>query len=101
MDIAMQLRLLQEAEGDPAKLALATVDVAFPELSETERMTLRETLEVAAIPHWCDPAILSALMDVGVDESRARHARLFRLTLIEPFPARGADSFNVHEATRL
>ena len=50
MELAKQLQLLQAAEGDPARLALAAVDFAFPELSDAERMTLRETFEVAAIP---------------------------------------------------
>ena len=37
MDFAEQLRVLQAAQGDPAKLALATVDLAYPALADTER----------------------------------------------------------------
>jgi hypothetical protein len=54
MDLAEQIRLLEAAHGDPAKLALATVDLAYPELPESERVVLTETLGAAAIPHWCD-----------------------------------------------
>ena len=48
MNLAEQLRVLQAAQGDPAKLALATVDLRFPELSEAERATLKTGLEAAA-----------------------------------------------------
>ena len=64
MDFAEQLRVLQAAQGDPAKLALATVDLAYPALSDAERAALKESLEGAAIPHWCDEAILAALLGI-------------------------------------
>jgi tetratricopeptide (TPR) repeat protein len=101
MNFAEQLRVLQVAQGDPAKLALATADFAFPELLETGRMTVKETLETAAIPHWCDAGILAALLESPLEASSARLAQLRKLTVVEPFPARGESALNVHESARL
>jgi len=101
MDLTEQLRVLDAAQGDPAKLALATIDLAYPELEEAERATLKETLEAAAIPHWCDGPILTALLDISPEESTNRLARLEKLTVLEPFRARGDTAIDVHEATRL
>ena len=101
MGFAEQLRVLQVAQGDPVKLALATVDLAFPELPETERTTLKETLETAAIPHWCDVGILAALLESPLQASGVRLAQLRKLTVVEPFPARGESALNVHETARL
>jgi tetratricopeptide (TPR) repeat protein len=101
MNFAEQLRILQAAQGDPAKLALATVDLKYPELAEAERATLKESLEAAAIPHWCDEAILAALLDISPEESAARLAQLRGLTVVERFLARGETAVNVHEAARL
>src|SRR5208283_1694912 len=56
MDLTEQLRVLQTAQGDPARLVLATVDLKYPKLAEAEREMLKETLEAAAIPHWCTEA---------------------------------------------
>jgi hypothetical protein len=101
MNFAEQLRVLQTAQDDPAKLALATVDLKYPELSEAERAGLKEALEAAAIPHWCDAGILGALLEISPEDSAARFARLSGLTVIEPFPARGETAMNVHESARL
>ena len=101
MDIREQLRLLQTAEGDPARLALATVDLAFPTLSDGERTELKTALEAASLPHWCDADLLAALLEVPVQASRERLSRLRRLKVLEPFPARGEQAVNVHEAARL
>jgi len=101
MKLTEQLRVLQAAGGDPAKLALATVDLKYPQFSEAERASLKEALETAAIPHWCDEAILAALLEVSLNESAARLARLRALTVVEPFPARGETAVNVHESARL
>ncbi|MGB8355082.1 MAG: tetratricopeptide repeat protein [Chthoniobacteraceae bacterium] len=101
MKLAEQLRVLQVAQGDPAKLALATVDLKYPELSEKERATLKETLEAAAIPHWCDEAVLAALLEIPRKQSATRLTQLRALTIVESFPARGNTAVNVHEASRL
>jgi tetratricopeptide (TPR) repeat protein len=100
MGFAEQLRVLQAAQGDPAKLVLVTVDLAFPELPSAERFALMETLEAAAIPHWCDPGILGTLLEIRPEESDIRFARLRKLTVVEPFPARGESVVNIHEAAR-
>src|SRR5688500_16802401 len=101
MDITGQLHVLEAAHGDPAKLALATVDLAYPTLSEDERLALRVSLEAAAIPHWCDETILAALLEIPQAESAARLDRLRNLNVVELFPARGSNVVNVHEASRL
>jgi tetratricopeptide (TPR) repeat protein len=101
MDIAEQISVLQAAHGHPAKLALAVVDLAYPSASNTERESLRNALEAAAIPHWCDVATLAALCQVTRPESEALLARLITLSVVEAFRARGDNSVNVHEASRL
>lgn len=101
MEFVEQLRVLQAAEGNPAKLALASVDLAFPLLPDGERMALKEALAAAAVPHWCDAGILAVLLGTTVEESCVLHGRLCRLTVVEPFPARGETAMNVHEAARL
>jgi tetratricopeptide (TPR) repeat protein len=101
MDFAEQLRVLQDAEGDPARLALATVDLAYPELPEAERTALREALEAAAIPHWCDEAILAALLEMPLEAATARMTKLRGLKVVEEFRARGLGAANGHEAARL
>jgi hypothetical protein len=101
MDLEQQIRVLQAAQGDPARLALATVDLAYPSLPEAERTTLKEALQATAIPHWCDEAILSVLQEISQEESAARLARLRRLSVVETFFARGSSAVNVHETTRL
>ncbi len=101
MDLTEQLRSLEAAQGDPAKLSLAAVDLAFPALAEDERAVIKESLEAAAIPHWCDAAILAAMLGITSEESTVRLAQLRRLNVVEAFPARGSEAVNVHEASRL
>jgi len=101
MDHAEQLQMLKDAQGDPAKLALATVDLAHSALPVAERAALKAALEAAAIPHWCDEAILAALLEIPKKESAVQLGRLRELSVVEPFPARGGNATNVHEAARL
>jgi hypothetical protein len=95
------IRILEEAKGDPALLALATVDLTYPELSQSTRNDLRTALEVAAVPHWCDAIILAGLLDISPTNASPRWDQLSALTTMEPFPARGRMARNVHEAARL
>ena len=62
---------------------------------------MRSALEAAAVPHWCDAAILAELIDDSGSPSHSQWARLKKLPVVEPFPARGADAGNVHETSRL
>lgn len=101
MQLAEQLRILQAAEGHPAKLALASVDLAYPDVADLERETLRQSLEAAAIPHWCNADMLSALLVVPTDDAAARLSKLWAVPVVEPFPARGESALNVHQASRL
>src|SRR5262249_23208097 len=73
----------------------------FPDLPDGERAALRSALAAAAVPHWCDAAILA---DVTSDRDSLlpdQWARFKALPVVESFPARGTDAVNVHEATRL
>jgi tetratricopeptide (TPR) repeat protein len=101
MDIADQLRVLEDAQGDPAKLVLAAVDLAFPAASSAERNAIKQTLEAAAIPHWCNEAILAELLDLPPADSAVRFALLRRLRDVERFEARGTSAVNIHESARL
>ncbi|NMO52311.1 hypothetical protein HH310_14025 [Actinoplanes sp. TBRC 11911] len=100
MDSDDQLRLIRDARGDRALLALATVDLTFPGLPAADRAALRSALAAAAVPHWCDAAVLTALTGSD-DRGSGWWARLQKVPVVEPFPARGADAGNVHEASRL
>jgi tetratricopeptide (TPR) repeat protein len=101
MEFAEQLRFLQSAQRDPARLALAAVDLAFPAASNAEKDALKQALEAAAIPHWCNETILQALLDLAPAESAARFAVLNRLNEVEAFEARGEGAVNIHESARL
>jgi tetratricopeptide (TPR) repeat protein len=101
MDFDDQIRVLQAAQGDPARLALATVDLAYPALPDAERGAIKEALEAAAVPHWCDELILATLLQIPPADAAARFAHLRGLRVVEPFPARGLNAVNVHEASRL
>lgn len=95
-----QLKLLELAAGDTAKLALATIDLAYPDLSASQRESTKRALSVAAIPHWVDAAFLGTLLNVPAAESRILVERLRPLSVVESFPARGEGAINVHEASR-
>jgi hypothetical protein len=101
MELIDQIRALQVNQGNPAKPALATVDLAYPALSDPERAALKDTLEATAIPHWCNESILASLLNITQEESSDRLTKLKTLTVVEQFPARGATAVNVHEAARL
>jgi tetratricopeptide (TPR) repeat protein len=101
MDFAERLKVLQSAEGDPALLALATVELAHTELPVEERESIRRALLAAAVPHWFDPGFLGALLAVDELEAERLHGKLCALTAVEPFSARGERALNVHESVRL
>jgi hypothetical protein len=71
--------------------------------AEEEREELRTALEATAIPHWFDDKILAALLGPELAEGKAPSLlrQLCRLPLVEPFPARGLDAWNVHKQMRL
>lgn len=101
MDVRDQLEILKTAQQSPALLALATVDFAYPTLPAAERNRLKDALLATAVPHWCDAGFLAALLKVPGEEASRSIGELRALTVVEPFPARGAHAVNVHEATRL
>jgi Tetratricopeptide repeat len=101
MDFTEQLRILQAAQGNPALLALATVDLAHNALPPGERTRIKDALVAAAVPHWCDRDFLAALLETTPEEGERLLGQLCALTVVEPFPARGEHAVNVHEAARL
>src|SRR5262252_3773066 len=101
MDFTEQLRILQAAQGNPALLVLATVDLAHNALPAGERTRIKDALVAAAVPHWCDRDFLAALLDTTPEEGERLLGQLCALTVVEPFPARGEHAVNVHEAARL
>ena len=101
MSLAERLRILEAAEDDLAMLALATVDLAHGSLGEPERARIKEAVFAAAVPHWCDRDLLAALLETSAEEGATLVAQLRKLRIVEPFPARGEEAINVHEATRL
>jgi tetratricopeptide (TPR) repeat protein len=100
MNFDEQLELLRAAKGDPAQLALATVDLQLAGHPRDEREKVREALEVAAIPHWFDERILAALLEIEVAKTVALLVRLRELNVVEPFFARGPGAMNVHQTVR-
>ena len=101
MDFEEQFRILESARGNPALLALATVDFAHGDVSQADRRSVKDALVAAAVPHWCDPPLLAALLGTSVDVADRLLASLGPLTVVEPFAARGAQAVNVHETARL
>ncbi|QUY43698.1 lipopolysaccharide assembly protein LapB [Acaryochloris marina] len=101
MNFTEQLRILKNAQGDPAALVLASVDIAYFTLTEPQRQSIKQALIAAAIPHWCDSDLLVALLDTTPDKGDILFDYLRKLTVIEPFPARGEKAMNVHESARL
>lgn len=63
------LRILEDASGDPALLALATIDLTYPALTESARKSLKAALEAAAVPHWCNSTILAGLLGIEAEEA--------------------------------
>jgi TIR domain len=100
VDQAELLRILKEAQGDPALLALATVDVQYPDVSIDDRHTLRLALEAAAVPHWIEPAMLEHLV-APVQIDKTLWAQLTLLSEVQPFPARGENAMEVNGVTRV
>ena len=100
MDLAEQLRILEEAQRDPARLALATIDIAHGNLPAAEREELKDALAAAAVPHWVDADFLAALLGCPRERAAGLAMQLRHLNVIERFPARGEDALNVHEASR-
>jgi len=101
LDEQQMLRILSEANGDPVRLALSTVDITYAALAESERARIRDALLAAAIPHWFDEQILSAVLDTSIEEGALLTKQLSSLPNVESFLARGVDAHDVHEASRL
>ena len=87
--------------SDSGLLALATVDLTFPGLPDGERAALRSAIEAAAVPHWCDTDTLARLADDAAPQASSRCQLLKQLSIVEPFPARGADAGKVQGSSRL
>ena len=87
------LAQLNAAQGNPQALTLATLNIVL----EARGPQLRPLIEAAAIPHWFDRDILTALLPEHTI-SEETFAALTALPMVEPFQGKG---WNVHESTRL
>ena len=101
MDPEEILTQLEQAGNDPVNQILLCVYLAYPDASEKEQNNLRFALKAAAIPHWFDVSILGKLLDITDEKADEIVSQLKSLSVIEPFPARGLSTFNVHEKSRL
>jgi tetratricopeptide (TPR) repeat protein len=83
---------LQSIEGQEARREALTWSLleSFPE-------DLREATVAAAIPHWFDAQILSALLPDRAGEAEALYRELQRQHFVEPYAGRGQ---TLHELTR-
>jgi len=61
--------------------------------------SLAELIFAAAVPHWFDAEILSALLDIDMEPARRRDGLLRDLTVVEPAVAMPTAS-SLHDATR-
>src|SRR5262249_46745876 len=101
MKLAEQLRVLEAAKGDPALLALTTVDLVHQKLPASDRVRIKHALLSSSVPHWCDRNFLVALLQTTSSECERLFDQLRAVTIVEAFPARGEQAVNVHEAARL
>lgn len=69
-------------------------------LPEQRQAELKATLEAAAVPRWCNPALLAALLGVEPSESAGRLAALRELRMAEPSTAFGKEGMHVPQETR-
>ena len=79
---------LLSAKSDEEEFALL-----LSRLPEAER----EAVWIAAVPHWFDGAVLSALMLVSHDEGEGLYRALQSLAFVSPYQGKGS---NIHELTR-
>lgn len=81
---------------ETANSVLQRVDTAFVGKPPADRIALRSAFIAAAVPHWCDPGFLAALLNENL---RPRAPELFaalrELPDVEAFLARGQDAVNV------
>ena len=90
MDLTEQLRVLAGGPRRPGEARAGHCGSRLSRAGGRRRAALKESLEAAAIPHWCDEAILAALLGITAEESAVRLARLRRLSVVEPFPRAAA-----------
>ena len=99
--LAEQLRILRAAQGNPALLALATVDLAHQRLPAGSGRGSRTRWSPPRCRIGATATSSTALLDMQRRRGNRLLGQLRTLTVIEPFPARGEHAVNVHEATRL
>jgi hypothetical protein len=99
MDYTEIRRIVQSAQGNPALLELASIDLHLARLSKGERERVRIALEAAVIPHWVDEQILTCLLEPPLaSEAQVLIAALKDGALVEPF---GSHALIVPDTTRL
>jgi tetratricopeptide (TPR) repeat protein len=99
MTSAEALQLLVEAKGDDEKITLATVEIAASSQANELQNLVREAIYAAAVPHWFDEKILTALLNGTTPETASQLYRILEdLSFVEGFPRYQACS--VHERAR-
>jgi tetratricopeptide (TPR) repeat protein len=68
--------------------------------SERHQAELKASLEAAAVPRWCDPALLSALLRQSPERSAEHLASLRDLGMAQRAAARGEAAVQVPDAVR-
>lgn len=83
---------LSQTQSDDERTWLVTES-----LLQTLSLDIQSLLWAAAIPHWFDIDILSALRPEITDRLESLYEQLQRLSFVELFPGRG---YNIHDKTR-
>jgi hypothetical protein len=95
-----RLERLRKAQSDPQAMALIALDYLLDVQPAQKRAELRAAIEAAAVPHWFDANVLAHLLGISNSSARQLCSELRAFPMIEPFPSRNGERYNVHEATR-
>jgi tetratricopeptide (TPR) repeat protein len=95
-----RLERLRQARRDPQAMALIALDYLLDIQPAQKRAQLRAAIEAAAIPHWFDAKVLAHLLGISESSGLEICSELRAFPMIEPFPSRNGERYNVHEATR-
>ena len=99
--ISVFLKRAAEAKGDPQIQAALTAKFVLATQPEPEQAALGAVLDVAALLHWFDPALLERMLEISRAEALSRFDALKSLPFVERYRRGENELYNVHESTRL
>ena len=99
--ISVFLKRAAEAEGDPQIQAALTAKFVLASQPEPEQAALGAVLDVAALLHWFDPALLERMLEISRAEALSPFDALKSLPFVERYRRGENELYNVHEFTRL